>query len=66
MTCKECNFFVQGKGKIGTCEKRPYITMNGGSRKRRVQVQMIDGKPRTLYLNWSHSACSLFERKEQP
>ena len=56
MICKECKFFVQGKGKSGTCEKRPYVSTRQGG------VQMINGKPRILNVNWAKTACKLFEK----
>lgn len=55
-TCKECRFFIQGKGRSGTCEKKPYVL----TRQRR--VQKINGKPRPLYVSWGHTACKMFEK----
>ena len=54
-TCKECRFFIQGEGKSGTCEKKPYISTKQG------MVQMINGKPRKLILYWSKPACKMFD-----
>lgn len=54
--CKECRFFVQGKGRSGTCKKRPYVSTRQG------RVQMINDKPRELVLNWSHTACKMFKK----
>lgn len=59
MTCKDCKFFVQGEGKIGTCKKRPYVSDRRGG------IQRIDGKPRRLNMWQSRRACGLFERGEQ-
>jgi hypothetical protein len=56
MTCKDCRFFIQGNGKSGTCEKRPYVSTRQG------KVQMIHDKPRRLYVYWSKTACSMFEK----
>jgi hypothetical protein len=58
MTCKDCKFFVQGKGKSGTCEKRPYVSDRRGG------IQKIDGKPRLRYIYWKSNACGLFEKGE--
>ncbi len=56
MVCKKCRYFVQGKGHSGTCKKRPYVsTRNGG-------IQTINGKPRVLFVSWSHTACKLFDK----
>ena len=51
MVCKNCEYFIQGKGHSGTCKKRPYISKRSGG------VQMINGKPRVLVVSWSHTAC---------
>ena len=55
-TCKDCRYFVQGEGKSGTCEKRPYVSTRQG------KVQMIKGKPRKLIINWAKTACKMFEK----
>lgn len=55
-TCKECRYFIQGKGHSGTCEKRPYVSTRQGT------VSMGNGKPRKLYVTWGKNACKLFER----
>lgn len=55
-TCKDCKFFVQGNGKSGTCEKRPYVSTRQGT------VQMINGKPRKLMIHWAKTACKMFEK----
>lgn len=54
MTCKKCRYFVQGEGKSGTCKKRPYVSTRQGT------VQMVNGKPRILYVYWAKTACQLF------
>ena len=51
MECRSCKYFIQGKGHSGTCEKRPYVNTRSGG------IQMINGKPRVLIVNWSHKAC---------
>lgn len=56
MICKECKFFIQGEGKRGTCQKRPYVSTRQGG------VQMISGKPRNLYIYCSKTACKMFEK----
>ena len=56
MICKECKFFIQVKGKSGTCKKRPYVSTRQGG------VQMINGKPRKLYIYCSKMACKMFEK----
>ena len=55
-TCKDCRFFVQGEGKSGTCEKRPYVSTRQGT------VQIIKGKPRRLMLYGTKTACKMFEK----
>ena len=55
-TCKECRFFIQGKGKGGSCERKPYVLT------RQHCVRMIDGKPIPLYIPWSKIACKMFEK----
>lgn len=55
-TCKECRFFIQGEGKSGSCERKPYVL----TRQRR--VRMIDEKPIPLYIQWSKIACKMFEK----
>lgn len=57
MECKQCRYFVQGEGHSGTCQKRPYVTTRQG------RVQMINGKPRVLFVRWSHTACKMFEKE---
>ena len=56
MTCKECRYFVQGEGKSGTCKKRPYVSTRQGG------VQMINGKPRILFVYHGKTACKMFEK----
>ena len=56
-TCKECEFFIQGQGRSGTCKKRPYIGNRRGG------IQLINGKPRPLVLYWAKKACKMFKRK---
>lgn len=56
MTCKECRFFIQGIGKSGTCEKRPYVRAKRGG------IQIINGKPRILIVWHSKNACKMFEK----
>lgn len=55
-TCKDCRYFIQGDGKGGTCEKRPYVSTRQGG------VQMIKGKPRPLVIYWGKTACKMFEK----
>ncbi len=55
--CKECRFFVQGNGHSGICEKRPYVSTRSGG------VQMINGKPRVLIVNWARKACKMFDKR---
>lgn len=55
-TCKNCRFFIQGDGKSGTCAKKPYVGDRRGG------VQMINGKPRPLYIYWSKTACKMFAK----
>lgn len=58
MNCKDCKFFVQGEGKSGTCQKRPYFSARGG------RPQIIQGKPRKFITFGSSNACkTYFERK---
>ena len=56
-TCKECKYFVQGEGKSGVCEKKPYVSTRQG------KVQMINGKPRKLMIYWAKTDCKMFERR---
>lgn len=56
-TCKDCKFFIQEEGHCGRCKKYPYV------RTRRGLVETINGKPRTLYVRWSRTACKSFEKK---
>lgn len=56
MECKQCRYFVQGEGHSGTCQKRPYVTTRQG------RVQMINRKPRVLFVRWSHTACKMFDK----
>ena len=56
MICKNCEYFIQGKGHSGTCKKRPYVSTRSGG------VQMINGKPRVLVVSWSHKGCKMFEK----
>ena len=58
MECKQCIHFIQGDGHSGTCRKRPYVTSRHNG-----DVQMINGVPRVLVLNWSHKACKMFEKR---
>ncbi len=55
-TCKDCKFFVQDEGHRGTCQKRPFVSTRQG------KVQMIGGKPRTLFVWWGTNACKAFEK----
>ena len=60
MTCKDCRFFIQGEGRGGTCEKRPFVTQRDG------RPQIINGKPRKLYISWGKTACkTFFEGREE-
>lgn len=56
-TCKECRYFIQGEGKSGICEKKPYVSTRQG------MVEMINGKPRKLIIYWAKTACKMFERR---
>lgn len=55
-TCKECRFFIQGEGRGGVCEKKPYMLTRQG------RVHMINGKPIPRYIQWSRIACNMFEK----
>ena len=54
--CKDCNFFIQGIGKSGTCKKRPYVSTRQGG------VQIVNGKPRKLIVYQAKPACKMFEK----
>lgn len=57
-TCKECRYFIQGKGHSGRCEKWPYVRTKWGT------IAKINGEPRPLIIYWSHNACKTFEKKK--
>ena len=58
MTCKDCRFFIQGEGRGGTCEKKPYATGKCG------RVYVINGVKKKYYVHWSKPACkTFFERR---
>ena len=56
VTCKDCRYFIQGEGKSGTCEKRPFVSDRRGG------IQKINGEPRKLVLYWAHTICKMFEK----
>ena len=58
MTCKECRFFIQGEGRGGTCEKKPFATAKNG------RPHIINGRYVTRYISWGTPACkTFFERR---
>lgn len=57
-TCKDCEFFVQGDGKGGTCKKRPYMLARNG------EVKLYGGEPMARYIYWSSTVCKEFERRK--
>ena len=60
MTCKDCKFFVQGEGRRGTCQKRPYC-----KHKTRQLARKADGTPIKFVVFWGTQACKKhFERKD--
>lgn len=60
MTCKDCKFFVQGEGRSGTCQKRPYRKHKTGQ-----IAKKADGTPITFVVFWGTQACKIyFERKD--
>lgn len=59
MTCKDCRFFIQGKGRGGTCEKMPFAKGKCG------RIYIVDGKPVPRYVSWGKPACkTFFERRK--
>lgn len=60
MTCKDCRFFIQGKGHGGTCEKKPFVTAKNG------KPHIINGKTINRYISWGTTACkTFFERSNE-
>jgi hypothetical protein len=60
MTCKDCKFFVQGEGRSGTCQKKPYRT-----HKTRQIAKKADGTPIKFIVFCGTNACKRwFERRD--
>ena len=60
MTCKDCKNFMQGKGRSGTCLKKPYCRARNGQ-----LYKKSDGTPIKFFVFWGTPACKKnFERKE--
>lgn len=60
MTCKDCKFFVQGEGRSGTCQKRPYRKYKSGQ-----IAKKPDGTPIPFVVFCGTQACKIyFERND--
>lgn len=58
--CKDCKFFVQSKGRSGSCSKRPYAKHKSGQ-----IVKKPDGTPIKFIVFYGTQACKkYFERKD--
>ena len=61
MSCKDCKYFIQGKGHSGSCEKMPYHKHKGGQ-----IAKKADGTPIKRVVFWGTNACKkYFERKDE-